>query len=69
MPHTRLRLLALIVTLSGCETITPVAVSCPPPPPPPAILIEPASTGDSLVLRYQALREELRKLLEQAQQP
>lgn len=67
MQITRLLLLGSMLILSGCETITPVAVSCPPPPPVPQVLKEPASTGDNLVLRYQALREELRVLLEKAQ--
>ena len=66
MPSIKPLYLLLPLLLSACATSTPVAVSCPPPPPVPAVLSLPASTGPSLSERYDALRKELKDLLEKA---
>ncbi len=57
---------ALLLTLSGCATTVPVAVTCPPPPPVPEVLASPASTGPSLSKRYNDLMMQFRDSLAKA---
>lgn len=74
MPRTSKRsliLLASTLLTAACATneAVPVAVSCPPPPPVPQILKQPVSTDPALIVRYQALIQELQDFLKAAIKP
>ena len=64
-------LLASTLLTAACATneAVPVAVSCPPPPPVPQILKQPVSTEPALIVRYQALIQELQDSLKAAIKP
>ncbi len=51
MLNSRIYVLLMILSISGCVTNVPVPVQCPDPPPVPQVLKEPVSEGPSLMQR------------------
>lgn len=67
MKRTALLLMLSMPIFVGCQATVPVAVDCPKPPPLPVVLTLPASTGPSLLERYERSTETFRGSLEKAQ--
>ena len=67
MKGIRVLMLTFALLASGCASQqVPVAVSCPKPPAIPEVLSEPATTGPSLMERFEASLKQLKESLEKA---
>lgn len=69
MKRSSLAVLATLSILSACAATSPAAVSCPAPPPAPAVLLEPPSTGPTLMQQFESSLQKFRDRLKKALTP